>query len=103
MDKIIVMYEKADHEQDMSVYQFVEEHYRHHFPIAVCHVTLLEFCVMREQIKQLGSLGERFGGVHKIGYNKSRCVIIYDDQDQNLLVSNYDKPDQRGSYVIDEN
>ena len=104
MQKIIVMLKDEDKELNMSLYDFIDEQYRKNNPIMVCYVTHEEYGNMKKQIK-LGYLNERLsritGGVEQVGYNKFRYVVLYDNIEENLLISDYDNPEKMGNYTID--
>ena len=100
-NKIIVMFENKDKELSISVYQFLDELYRYISPSIICHVTPEEYCIMKEQIASLGGLKERFTS-DQLGYDSSRYFITpaYQD-DKKILISNYDFPEKKGSYFLE--
>lgn len=104
MSRIIVMFKNGDRELNMSLYDFIDVQYQLANPILVCHVTKEEYNNMKRQIKS-GYLHERLPSSLRndgsMGYNKFRYLISYDKISNNLLVSDYNNPDKRGSYIID--
>ncbi len=105
MGKIIAMFENEDKELNVSLYDFINQQYRASNPILVCHVTKNEYLTMKKQIKS-GCLNERLPIIadnEQRGYNKFRYVITYDHIEENLLISDYEKPEKIGSYTIDIN
>lgn len=102
MNKIIVMFEHEDKELNMSLYDFIKEQYRHAISTLVCHVTKEEYKIMLDQIKY-GSLNERLPMVtrEKFGYNMFRYLLFYDKICNNIHIANYENPEQKGNYIVD--
>ncbi len=102
MKRIIVMYENVDREVNMSLYDYIEQQYRYAIPIIVCHVTQKEYSEMQKQLK-VGCLNERLPRIRnneEIGYDKFRYLIVYDSDNKELLISDYNNPKGFGSYRV---
>lgn len=101
MKTIIIMLKDRDIVLNTSLYDFVNELDWKASPIMVCNVTKEEYEEMKKQIRTGGVLQERY--TYDTSYNRCRYLLTYDKTQDNLLVSDYDNPNKKGSYRIDKN
>lgn len=103
MNKIIIMFEKEDIEIDMSLYDFISNQYRNGVSMLVCNVTEEEYKEMQRQVK-IGSLRERSTRMmnnKEIGYNRFKYLLKYNNNSNQIYISDYSNPEKRGSYTLD--
>ena len=105
MGKIIISDVTDDLISNCSLYEYIEEtFFREGKPIIVCNVTEEEYKIMERQIADVGCLKERIRtgeGRESYGYNMFRNMMItIRSAEQKLMISNYNNPNQIGSYIL---
>lgn len=104
MNNIIVMYEENDKELNTSLYDFIDELYKCKVSFLISYVKDDEYAEMQKELSN-GFLYERLASTTKdeLKYNKFRYLMASNRYENNVCITDYNNPDKKGSYILDEN